>query len=182
MKKLIPISLFAFVMVFCGCEGGGCEDGITIGHKQQTYYMPDSVKPLFNVGDTFFYETQDKILFDTLVVTYLGYRMENDGDKKTSDEREYLYCDIVSTKLDLKFFLWFKPYADGLRGGIEVSNQNGLYRYDSKDDEIVDGCKLLPGKNYDNNTIPTAIYYSRHYGILKYEFADSVCYSVCLKN
>lgn len=47
MKKLFLISLFAFV-AFCGCEGDW-----SYGHSPQNYYMPDSVKPQINVGDTF---------------------------------------------------------------------------------------------------------------------------------
>lgn len=50
MKKVIVLILS--VVIICGCE-----------HIPQTYYIPDSLKPLFNDGDTFFLNHHKKKRF-----------------------------------------------------------------------------------------------------------------------
>lgn len=169
MKKIFPIILVALV-VLCGCE-----------HTPVYYAMPDSEKPLFHVGDTFFYQSNDENTKDTLFVTSLYSWDSQEGEKKTSDIYEHIIA-IFKNNSGVKFMI--EEYSRSLVE-IHVFDKDGivysLHAY-SEDDSILiaDGIKMsddafLYGKALVDN--PT-LWYSVNYGILQYSICDSLVFNL----
>lgn len=170
MKKIFPIILVALV-VLCGCE-----------HTPVYYAMPDSKKPLFHVGDTFFYQSNDENIKDTLFVTNLYYWDSQEGEKKTSDIYEEVHCWFENNS-GVEFRVEEGTYGTGIIVYV-LSKAGSVYTltaYSEVDSILIaDGRRksydgLLYGKALVDN--PT-LWYSVNYGIMQYSICDSLVFNL----